>query len=362
MKRLALVLLIAFFTQAASANIAPPMAQIHEITFDSLNNWTIELGFYYITEDMGWLTISSSSGSSTITNYTLIVGNPYEPGDSIAVITNANLNGPLTIDPANDLITISTHVWGNTYNDYLAIGSHQESIVQCMNPGESIALNRITLNDRNCRSYCIDKSPTIGYNNDTIEAMGSFSGNIIGLDGNPTSGVYIEVPHLVGDPIGYQRIMINSDGGFNERLFARNYDIDTIIIVGVGLSYAYYVIEPISFCLRPMETIDQNVILTEILAVSEPEAKDKKRVVASPNPFNNEVSFYFDFTAQQLQSNTKLTLTIFSLKGELIDAIEVPASQNKIIWHANDKTPSGILFYHFSANNKVIANGKLVKI
>jgi hypothetical protein len=358
MKKHILVLAALIITLIGSANIAPPMAHISEVYFDTQNNWTLEIGFYGSIEDIEFIKISNSTGTALVTTLNLIAGNSQSGFDSLAIITNANLDSALFFTPLNDYIKVETRVWNYEPFDILHFGEHPNSIVQCIEQGESICQLSRMLNDYYVLSWCINSLPSLGFLNDTTGSLATFAGIVKDQAGNPVTEGHINLAWQGS----YQRLRIQADGSLNERIFARDYLIDTIWYKpDLSVAYETYAIDPISVCLKPNDLHNQNIVLSSPVGISEIKKDTETKIVASPNPFSNEISFYYSFNTEDNNSADDLKLSIFTLSGKKVDELDLHSYQDRVVWKAGI-APSGILFYHFTNSKQILAKGKLVKI
>ena len=100
MKRILTFFFAISIATLSSANIVIPGPFTAELYFDSTSNWVIELGFYgWETEFLDSMQVKCNSGIATIMNSSLFSGEGTYPGyDSLAIITNANLDSALSLN------------------------------------------------------------------------------------------------------------------------------------------------------------------------------------------------------------------------------------------------------------------------
>lgn len=351
-------MILAALISSAEANVIPPKAYISEIFFNSSGNWTIELGFLnYSTADIDSIIIETSAGSSKVNFYTLIQGGGYPNFDSLAVISDINLNTPLMIDPLNDYIKVISYILGFSFTDYVALGNYPGSFVDCRQSGESISyLVYLTGTDLR-RSFCVDKSPSIGSGNDTTGALSNYAGYVYDLPGNVFTQGFFALPPGLGITIN-----INPDGSFVDRVFARRYTFDTIRIYFPPWLYIFqtFTVEHVDFCLKPDTLQIQNIITTSLVTAVDKHEPENNVVVISPNPFTNKVSFYFNLDNQNPAED--MSLSIYNQDGRRLKQIKLTTQENKIEWIPDEFIPSGALIYHLMKNGQVIKSGKLLKL
>lgn len=360
MKRYLLLLCSMALVSITMGNIATPRAHISEIYIDSVGNWTIELGFYYEfgLNEIDSIRIETSTGSSKLMNYTLLPAGGYPNFDSISVITNLNLDAPISINPLYDYIKIISYTWGDEPFDYVAIGNYPGSMLDCTKSGESIIYLSYIQSAGYTGSFCIDKTPSIGFVNDTTDALGNFSGMIYNLNGDVFTEGWFPVPYVHNTTIH-----INPDGSFSERIFSRRYVFDTIIIRFPPWPYTKetYTIEPIDFCLRPDSLHYQDIITTSLVTgIDEKEIDFENVVVISPNPFTDKVIFYFNLGVHY--PSDEVNLLIFSQDGKKLQHQKLFVNQKRYEWITEESIPSGVLMYQLNKNNQTIKSGKLIKL
>ena len=359
MNRLLLILATSFIVTGAVCNIAPPKAFISEIYFGSSGNWTLELGFYsYFYSGIDSIIIESSGGSSKITNCALVSGGGYPCFDSVAVITNANLFVPVPVNPLADYIKVTSYVSGYETCDYVAFGNYPGSFLDCRQTGESVAYAAYDPGGAMTRSFCIDRSPTIGYANDTTGVLSNFTGKVYNLSGNVFTQGFFSLP-----PLDNTTIHIQPDGSFFERVFARRYTFDTITIYFPPWPYAHqtYVIDPVDFCLRPDTFHTQDIIAKSIVTSGEKHETDQENaVVVSTNPFTDRVTFFFNIPGLGLPDDVEFA--IYGQDGRQLKQLRLAMNQKKWEWVPGEHIPAGLLLFQLSKNGQVIKSGKLLKV
>jgi len=158
-------------------------------------------------------------------------------------------------------------------------------------------------------------------------------------------------------------IHISPDGSFSERIISRRYAFDTIDIRISPWPYSIetYVIEPINFCLRPNTLHIQNIITTALVTRIEKQEFDfENAVVVSPNPFTNNVAFYFNLVI--FDPTDELSLLIFDQQGEKINEKRILPNVKRYDWIPDENIPPCILIYHLKKNNHIIKTGKMIRL
>lgn len=358
MKRSILLLIFMTFIPFARANIAPPKAWISEILVDSSGNWTIEMGFYmYDNYYMDSIRVVTSSGSSLIANYSLIPGDGSYSFDSLSVITKESLVQPVSINPAGDIVKLISYlsVWDENTADSVIFGDYPGSKLGCMQDDASVMYVVYYVGPGFVWGFGIDSTPTIGIANDTIGAMGNFSGILYDLDGNPFTGGFFTLPFL-HDMV----IHLNTDGTFSERVLSHRVVFDTITLRLPESDYVtkIFTVEPVDFCLYNDSSHYQDIITTSlVIGVEETEKPDDNTVTVAPNPFSDKIDFYFSLKNQQGENE----FTIYSLDGKKILQVSLDEDQKKFEWHPSAEIPSGTYIYRLEKDNTIVKTGKFVR-
>jgi len=327
MKKIFFLVLISLCISEMKANIIMPRAWISEIFVEGPGNWSIELGFHeYEHEDVDSIRLVTSSGNSVVAYYSLIwPGNGESEFDSIAVITNENLVNPLTINLAGDFVRVISYVWGSETYDYVVFGEYPGSFLNCIHEGESVC-------DVWNEGFCIDNIPNIGAGDDGLGHLSNFS------------------------------LYTDEGGMFDDIVFSHRYAYDTVELWIPPWPYTRYeyTVEPFDFCVRPDSSHYQDIVFTSlVIGIDESEEFEKNIVTIAPNPFSNQVVFYFNIDENK---DDNLNFNIFSLDGRNIAQFDILPGQTRLEWIPPDSTPSGTYIYRLENQNKIMKTGKFVRL
>jgi len=357
MKKIIIVLFLSFSSVITQANLDTPQAYISEIIIDSTGNWTIEMGFFeYYPDEIDSIRLVTSTGSSLISDYSVILVN--EGFQYLSVISGSNLVNPVSINPEGDFVKLISYAWEDEPFDKIAFGNYPGSYLDCIKDGESVCYTMYTQSVGTTQSFCIDKSPTPGIINDTTGALGNFSGIAYDLSGNPFTEGFFQLPGVFNT-----RIYINPDGTFSERVFSRRFTFDTINLYLPQSRWIHkiYTIEEVDFCLRPDSSHYQDIITTSlVIGVEEKDNDDENAVVISPNPFSDKVVFYFNLKNDDPSDD--LSLSIYSIDGKEISRVSILPDQKRFEWFPGGEVSPGTLIYRLEMNKRVIKSGKFIKI
>lgn len=334
------------FSFGSLGNGGPPSVFINELKFDSVGNWIIEFKFYF-PEYIDSIRISSSTGTTIITNWTLL------PQD-LAVITESDLDEPVVIIPGGDRIITMSYSNGFYNPDSIIFGDYPGSWLDCLEEGESYAyVYQLPPDYASC--FAIDNAPSIGLLNNSIGALTTFSGMVYDPEGEVmTEGDF-------GFVMNSLKIYIQPDGSFSELIPARRYTCEQIT---VRSPYPYYLtdytIVRIDTCMRPDSSYQIDFVTTGYVNYQEYDRKFEKSLIVSPNPFSSRINFYWD--DQFFASESSIHLIISDQQGKEIFKTLLSPGLMRYSWTTDSQLPSGLYLYNLKSNDRVLASGKIIKI
>lgn len=326
-----------------------PQAFISELKFENNNEWTLEITFLfsepYLKEKYDSICIETLSGLSRVRlDY-------IEDSTSLFVITADSLISPLTINRDGDKIKLYSYISHyQRVTDSLIIGSYPGSVIDYLPDDYSIARISYLL-------FAKDKSPTIGFENDTIGTCGTLTGFM-----------YDKYDSLVteGNFKLDNEVYFNNDGTFWTSVYSRE--------VAFNLIWNNY--EPGKSQMVSIDTIHLNFdpeqlyindihAVTDIISDLDYEKNENLEVINIsnyPNPFNSTTNFVLRLPVE-LQAEEK-EINIYNVTGETI--LTIKCVNNNVSWDGRDirgnHFPSGIYYYQLVINSKVYANGKLIML
>ena len=184
MKRKLIVLSILLLPVFISANpIALPYYFVTELFFNENNDWTLELSLIDIdisVDVIDSIYLCSSSDTIKIPNDMLL----NEPG--YLLFYSSTFGDNFTINPNGDSLSVLTFIeeecLGGGMFETLVYGNKEGAIVGCPKNQQSIAMLY-----QSYFSFCKDKSPTLGYENDTTGMCGTITGRLYDNKLNPVA-------------------------------------------------------------------------------------------------------------------------------------------------------------------------------
>lgn len=205
----------AFGLHSAANPIAPPM-MLHELIL-SPGSWIIETGYSDISFPLDGYFITTLSDTAYL--------NPGFEIGSYGLITPSDLQSPLSIDPAGDVVAIHDP-FGNLPPEELRFGAVADPRIAAPLPGQSICATADFLGMPNI--YYLDNSPTPGAANDSLNAIGFIEGFISDANGLTLANVEIRrgTASFYSNDSGYFRI--NGIASIDSVTFAKpNYRTQT---------------------------------------------------------------------------------------------------------------------------------------
>ncbi|MBN1199919.1 MAG: T9SS type A sorting domain-containing protein [Bacteroidales bacterium] len=352
------LILSLFLSNNLIANVSPPQAYISEIRIDTTGTWTLELGFYSdFVASIDSIRLETSTGSALITQFDLIPGNGTGlwDFDSLALITNENLSAPLTLNTNSGYLNVISYSWSAATPDYVAFGSYPGSYLPEVPPTYSIAKIFFIQSAGWTSSFCLDASPTLGFSNDTTGCFATLQGMVYDVDGSVfTEGNFRFVLYNIS-------IHIQPDGSYSERIFARQYYEDTIVIrfPTSPLTYVTYAIVPVDPWLLPDSTVTTDFITTSVIQ-STPESEPAiSSLVAFPNPFTSSITIFFP---SENTSDRNRKISISTISGELVFDRIITSGESHVTWNPDQTIPPGIYIYRFKDSSGSSQTGKLIKL
>jgi len=328
--------------------------RINEFLIFNDSTWTLEIYFYdlfdgYIdSAEYHSITLSSSFGKSTVNTQIIKDSLQY------LLITPDSLTSPLKINHKGDTLDLRTFdVYGNqTYHSTLRFGDGPNCWVNAPKPGQSICYVHEGFSD----FYCLDNSPTMGYENDSIGINAKIKGRALDKNDNLISNAELFI---------YDHYFTsNSLGLYQADLFSHKYIITYILMrTDSSINYYSYPIDTLFLNLVPDTTVEQDIHFYTYTSLEDQHAKipNTINIYNYPNPFNSGTSFMIDAPRNKNLNNAKIE--IYNLNGELLHVLNLKGEKN-IYWDGRNSRgimqPSGKYFYRLIVNGNILKNGSTI--
>ncbi|MDD3323381.1 MAG: T9SS type A sorting domain-containing protein [Paludibacter sp.] len=334
----------------ANPLVSPNCFVLSELSFNSEGKWEIELKFlddsfyYWGTEN---IYISSNAGSTYLKPLNL---NSIKD-KMIVRINNDSLQSNLSINPLGDCISMG---YSFTYSltPPLTFGNLVAATVRTPKNGESIALYGFDYHYDFDFDYSIDKSPSLGSENDSTGMCGTIRGKIYDpYNLLPTNA------WLAGN--GIIDFKPEANGNYSARITSSKHNIDKLYYFTKesGMSLGYYVkISPVVVTTEPDTIVNVDLHINDIVSSIESIKRNQENIFKiAPNPIK-EFSFNYEIAIPVKSSNSYIEL--FNISGQMVERYYVTESNGRINLRHNLQT--GNYTVRLFVNNKNYANSKII--
>jgi len=346
MKRL--FLLIVLLNIAFANPVMIPEGQINEFMFDQNGNWWLEIILVAdpsdYSEKYDSILVASSSGISKINSI-------IKDNQAIIVVSVDSLDYPVQINQNGDCVKVLTYArdFESVSVDSVVFGDYSNSMFPTLQIGYSIT---------NIGGFCKDKTPTIGFYNDTSGVCGTMRGFLYDKNGLPvTEGSYQlvrEIP-IVPDSNGYYQARVINGHSIYKNLWKV---IQPGNLHSIRIDTLEYTIEIDSIIYRDIY-LQQDY--TGIDKKSEILRNYKIEVKNYPNPFNNQTTFEISVPTDVTLKNA--FIYIYNISGQRIKSIPLGLSYYAQWDGSNDFSmiqSAGIYFYKLVADAQYYTSGSIL--
>jgi hypothetical protein len=337
----------------------PPIIGLSEIGFDSDGKWVIELGYQNIYNENTYMPVDSificsSTGRARLKNLR------FEGYAGVMLVRNDSLLSNLIINPTGDSIQIEYH-----YRQYssttkglytpLVFGDFKNATLACPQTGKSIASYFVFNNTSHnftpifANVYSIDKSPTLGVENDTTGMCGTLKGKIY----DQNNQLLINSTHDFST-YGLFNFKPSPDGSYSVKAFSFKNRISKMYY---SEGYNNFIVDilPIEFNMMPDSVIFVDVHIQKITAVDEIKSDLVTMLQVSPNPIT-DLSFKYEVSIPVKSSDSYIEM--ISLSGQRIMQFPITENIGKINLPAN--TTKGVYTLRLLVNNKNYGTLKII--
>jgi len=329
-------LFIAILSFAAYTN---PLIEFHlnEVQIDS-NGWKIEL------INLNWQFQSLDSCFLSTIADTAFFKSGISTSDTFLVITQDSLVETLNINPLGDVIGF--HYLDNYPIDQISFGNTAGwSVISAPYFYQSICLKEwFTYFNEQKYFYYLDNTPTLGQENDNLNARGYIRGNVIDSMG-------FAIVHAV----------VYGTNSYSTTTFSTTCDSNGFFMIHeiaylaeLSFSKQNYQTEYLTVQIQPEDTVTANIILSPVIdnIKMNPDHLTLEYHLSQnfPNPFNNLTTFTYT-----LPKNDFVEVVIYDLSGKLVEKL-FSGQQNpgtyKVHWNA-ERVASGIYVYQLKSSGYI---------
>ena len=338
----------------------PPIIGLSEIGFDADGKWVIELGYKNIYNENTYMPVDSificsSTGRTKVRNF------KFTGYAGVIMVRNDSLVSNLNINSAGDSVQIEYY-----YRQYslatkelygpLVFGDYRNATLACPVPGKSIGSYFVFNNmdmygntSTNLNVYSIDKSPTLGVENDSTGMCGTLKGNIYDQNGQ----LLVNSTHYFSI-YGLFNFQPSSDGSYSVKAFSFKNRLSRMYY-NEGNNVFIADVLPIEYNMMPDSVITVDIHIQKITAVAKIKSDPVTLLEISPNPIK-DLSFNFK-TSIPVKSSASY-IELISLSGQKIVQFPITENVGKINLPAN--TTNGIYTLRLLVNNKNYGTSKII--
>jgi hypothetical protein len=255
-------------------------------------------------------------------------------GGDYAIVTQDSLDAPLPINETGDTLAFYGPNTHESPAGYLIFGVASECRIDAPSQGESIAWDQV----RQC--YYLDNSPTMGANNDTVNACGVL--NVVASD---TLGTRLSGVKVWFNPLSMGGFVTTDDSG-------RCALGDIARRVTLSFELTGFHADPCMMQIMPESTVTVSVTMRRLDAAAEsPQLTvvSRARLAGNfPNPFNPETTF--EIHLQRPEFVTLRVYTIAGIEAAVVVAAPFPAGVHRVRWRPEGMA-SGVYLGHLKAGS-----------
>lgn len=310
MKKIYTLLLLIAFGFSANANpIELPHFWISELFLDQSDGWQLELYYYDVMPDM--LTIDSAFLFSSTHSIKLPTFELEEP-EGLVVITSESLNGEFNIGRYADTIKVISYCMGEYAEDILIFGNLPGSFIDFPRTGQSIA--------NYYWHFSKDKSPSIGFPNDTLGMCGTLTGVIYDINLEPVKNRPFRMDF---------NFETNENGQYTARMLSKPSEFNWISHKMGQYSFQRVNITDISYVMEPDSIIVMDIFLLDSLKVGITHIEAPNPAISIyPNPVtkNEKINIHIDLPV----NSANISIEIIDINGRVVKTKRVASTSSYI--------------------------------
>jgi hypothetical protein len=295
MRKICVLILIFSGALRLYANpIAMPSVEISELYFDEYGKWKLELyyRFYDKSPAIDSIYISSMTDLIKLPRY------KFKEKSGLLVITPDSLDREFNINRFADTIKVTTYAMG-PIDDILIFGKLAGASIGYPRKGQSIS---------KYYSFVKDKSPTIGYANDTTGMCGTVKGVVYNENDEPVKNRTLGLDNFFNT---------SENGEYSTRVFARPSSYWRVKYKTILKSTSSALVNRVNYVMEPDSIIELDIYLAEELSteVNNQDIEDSA-ISVYPNPVKINQELYVDIDLPIITSD--IWIEIVDLRGAII--------------------------------------------
>lgn len=314
--------------------IALPTIEISELYFDESGKWKLELGYYEVNQNT--LTIDSIFLFST-TDTIKLPTYEFLGSTGIMVITEDSLHSEFQINRFADTIKIVSYSMEEPFEDILIFGNLPGASIDYPRQGQSIS---------KYGSFVKDKSPTIGFSNDTLGIYGTVKGVIYDKYSVPVESKIFRLDNYFETA---------DNGAFSARVYSKPSTFNRLVYKTGQYSTQDVSITEISYTMEPDSIIEMNIYLLDTLTTGINDINVTNTPISVyPNPISKNGILKINIDLPIITSD--IYIEIIDLNGKLINKKKISTTSSSIV--APDK--SGFYFVKTLLDSELISINKII--
>ena len=316
--------------------IALPTIEISELYFDESDNWKLELSYYEVNQNE--LTIDSVFLYST-TDTIKIPAYKFLGSTGVLVLTADSLNSEFHIKKFADTIKVISYSMEQPFEDVLIFGDLPGASINYAKRGQSICKYR--------DNFVKDKSPSIGFLNDTTGIMGTLKGI-----------VYSKYSEAVENQLFYFKdcyLMTSTSGEYSTRVYSKPSVLNYLTYENETDNWLSVSIAEISYNMEPDSVVELNIhLLDDLIAGINDINIANAPIFVYPNPIskNEELSIKIDLPI----ITSDIYLELIDLNGKIIRKKRIINNLSSIV--VPDK--SGLYIVRVLLDSELISSNRII--
>lgn len=312
-----LLLICMVFSAKVQANPGPdPRLNIYEFYFEPSGDWVLRISFDYC--HINWfdsILVQSSTGIQKVISWTGYF--------DVKTIKQSDLSGPLSFDPAGDVVAVIGFGWYPVISSGLRYGNVISPDVYAPLTGQSVSQQaRYFYGHQNMDDlvFSLDNTPNSNQYYDPTGTCGTLYGKVFEPDMTPAANKYFWLDW------GF---WTDDNGNFSTQVFSRIISVNTIYS---DLWPHYTHIAPLQYGLHPDSIVHKDIYLldTVYLTVQPPhEAKIPLKIF--PNPVKQSLTV--SWSADMSQPSGVMELEILDISGRTVYAQKLSSNLGTAVLH-----------------------------
>jgi hypothetical protein len=352
MKKLMFVVVLLFSLSTINANpIVPPSVAISELIFDAEGNWILELQGFEMNSWMPFdsIFIQSSTGKAKLKRF------QFDGISNVLMVRKDSLDKDINIRQQGDSLILLCYSYGHYFNDYappFVFGDKYSALVASPRSTQSIAG---VPGFQFSFDYSIDKSPTMGYPNDTTGMCGTLTGQLYDVNNQLIPSNDYTFYGSDGWQLNY-----NQSGIYQVRVLSKTIKLNSLQVYHKPTKkWANVPIDPVRVEVQPDSQLTYNLHLQKDLLTALNEVGELSDQLLSffPNPVSDRILRYS--VVLPVRSSDSY-LEVIGSNGQLV--LKQSISDQQGLLHLPATLAAGAYFIRLQMNNRYYSPTKILVV